>query len=42
VKPDISERVIVERHQFGIGLLPVPPLGKVPSGGHEKIDYRHG
>jgi hypothetical protein len=42
VKPDIGERVIVERHQLGIGLLPVPPLGKAPSGGSEKIDYGHG
>ena len=42
VKPDVGERVIIERHQLGIGLLPVPPLGKAPSGGNEKIDYRHG
>jgi hypothetical protein len=42
VKPDVGERVVVERQQLGIGLLPVPPLGKAPSGGDEKIDYRHG
>jgi ribosomal protein L11 methyltransferase len=42
VKPDIGERVIVECHQLGVGLLPVPPLGKAPSGGNEKIDCRHG
>jgi hypothetical protein len=42
VKPDIGKRVIVERHQLGIGLLPTPPLGKAPSGGGEKIDYGHG
>jgi hypothetical protein len=41
-EPDVGERVVVERHQLGIGLLPVPPLGKAPSGGDEKIDYRHG
>jgi hypothetical protein len=42
MKPDIGERVIIERHQLGIDLLPVPPLRKVPSGGNEKIDYGHG
>jgi hypothetical protein len=41
VNPDIGERVVVERHQLGIGSIPAPPFGKRLSGGKNEIDYGH-
>jgi len=33
--------VIVERHQFGVGVFPTSPLGKGFPGRDEKVDHRH-
>jgi len=42
VKPDIGKRVVVEGHQFGIGLLPAPPLRNASPGRHDQVDCGHG
>ena len=39
---DIGERTIVKRHQLGVSLLTVPPLGKDIAGGGEEVDDKHG
>src|SRR5689334_1969626 len=42
VKADTGERMIIECHQLGIGLLAAVPVGKAPSRRNEKVDYGHG
>src|SRR5690349_6225065 len=42
VKADIGERMVIERHQLGIGLLAAVPVRKAPPRRNEKVDQRHG
>src|SRR5882724_6660768 len=33
--------MVVERHQLGVGPVPMPPIGKGLSGRKEKVDHGH-